>query len=207
MKKMEIKFDWTDALIVAIVAPLVVGIILYHYPTVIEYLFGGDKPKPVEVIKPETIVVGDIVEQLKNLQNPNAPFAVTMWINNIPGITEFTTADEAVLHYQISDLSPEKTAYFSLFNVSPTGELSQLLLNQPIKGDNIYSFPELQTPLKPDAPLVIMSQMELEKGQEYFRAIVTLDKIAAEKLMTAPQKALQQTTWGTQSLTVQVNGE
>jgi len=201
---MEIKFDWRDALIVAIVAPLVVGIILYHYPDVIEYCCGGDTP-PVEV---DTVVAGDIVAKLKSLQNPNAPFAVAMWINNVPGITKFTTEDEVVLHYQISDLSLDKTAYFSLFNVSPTGELSQLLLNQPIKGDNIYSFPELQTPLKPDAPLVIMSQLTLEKGQEYFRAIVTLEEIAAEKLMTAPQKALQQTTWGTKSLMVQVkNGE
>jgi hypothetical protein len=204
--KMELKFDWKDALIVAIGAPLIVGIILYHYPDVIEYMFGNDKPDKgvtVEEIKQEPIAE-DIVTQLKSLQNPNAPFKIAMWINT-PGMTQFTTENKVVLHYKISELLQDKTAYFSLFNISPTGELSQLLLNKPIKGDNIYSVPEAQTTLEPDAPLIIAPQLTLEKGQEYFRAIVTLDKIMAEKLMAAPKKELQQTIWGTESLTVQVN--
>jgi len=195
MKKIEIKFNWADALIVALILPLVAGIILILVNEWVKEPETSDSP----------IVPVDIIEQLKSLQNPDAPFAVAMWINNEPSITQFTTEDKVVLHYRISDLSPDKTAYFTLFNVSPTGELSQLLLNKPIKGDNIYSIPEPQTPLAPDAPLVIVPQLTLEKGIEYFRAIVTLDEIAAEKLMTAPKKALQQTTWGTESLTVQVD--
>jgi len=196
---MEIKFNWLDAivapLVVAIIAAIIAGIILIliQYCVNNEKCFGTSTPPP------------PIVKQLKELQNPNTPFAIAMWINNEPGITQFTTEDKVVLHYRVSDLSPDKTAYFSLFNVSPTGELSQLQLNKPIKGDNIYSVPEHQTPLTPDAPLLeIVPQLVLEKGLEYFRAIVTLDEIEPEKLMTAPKKALEQTTWGTESLTVQV---
>ncbi len=208
--KMELKFDWIDALIVAIVAPLVVGIILIF---VQEWV---DESETIEVEKPETnevehpiipeppVVPPDIVAQLKSLQNPDAPFKVAIWINNVPGITQFTTEDKVVLHYQVSDLSPEQTAYFTLFNVSPTGELSQLLLNKPINGDTLYSVPEPQMTLEVDAFLTIMPQLTLEKGHEYFKAIVTLDEIAAKKLMTAPQEELQQTTWGTKSLTLQV---
>jgi hypothetical protein len=194
MKKMEIKFNWIDALIVALILPLVVGIILI---LVNEWVKEPETPdSPIAPV--------DIIGQLKSLQNPNAPFAIAMWINT-PGKTQFTTEDKVALYYKVTDLPKDELAYFSLFNISAINEVSHFVLNKPIKGDNIYSVPEPQTTLASDAPLLeIVPELALEKGREYFRAIVTLDEIAPEKLMTAPKKALEQTTWGTESLTVQV---
>jgi len=159
--KMEIRFDWKDALIVAIAAPLVVGIVLIMFQTWIEK---PDDPEPPKKIPT------DIVTQLKSLKNPDAPFTMAMWINNIPNITEFTTEDEIVLHYKVGKFPPEKTAYLTLFNISPTRELSQLLFNKIVKNEKIYSLPEDQTVIEADAPLIVIPKLNLEVGQEYFKA-------------------------------------
>ncbi len=193
MMKMEIKFDWINALVVAIVAPLVVGIILYHYPDLYEYLFGNDTPPPPPI------------SQLKNLQNPNAPFKVAIWINS-PGLTQFTTEDKTTLYYKVSDLPKDEAVYFTLFNISPVEKVSHLLLNKPIKGDAIYSIPEAQTPLSgEDEPvMIIQQQFALEKGLEYFRAIVTSKALEKEKFLAAPKEELRQHQWETELLAVKV---
>jgi len=196
--KMEIKFDWKDALIVAIAAPLTVGIILIMFQAWFE------TPKSPELL-PEPLVEfpTDIVAQVKSLQNPDAPFSVAMWINNIPNVTEFTTEDEIVLHYKVRDFPPEKTAYLTLFNISPTGNLSQLLFNKTVKNEQIYSLPESQTAIEADAPLIIMPKLSLEKGQEYFKAIVTDEPIDWEKFIAANGK-ISANLWGTAELAVNI---
>ena len=196
--KMEIKFDWKDALIVAIAAPLVVGIILIMFQWRLEQFDNTEVlPEPPEEFP------ADIVAQVKSLQNPAAPFSIAMWINNIPNVTEFTTEDEIVLHYKVRDFPPEKTAYLTLFNISPTNELSQLLFNKTVKNEQIYSLPESQTAIEADAPLIVMPKLTLETGQEYFKAIVTNKPIDWEKFIAANGK-ISAKLWGTAELMVNV---
>jgi hypothetical protein len=195
---MEIKFNWLDALIVAIVAPLVVGIILIIFQCYVEKedcIIGNSTT-------PTTPIIGD---QLKELQNPTAPFKVAMWINS-PGLTQFTTEDKTTLYYKVSDLPKDKTVYFTLFNISPVEEVSILLLNKPIQGDILYSIPEEAQPASgEDKPIVVIQQQfDLEKGLEYFRAIVTSKALEKEKFLAAHKEALRQHQWETESLTVKV---
>jgi len=196
---MEIKFDWKDALIVAIAAPLVVGIILIIF----EAWFDEKSTSPEPLPKPPVTIPTDIVAQVKSLQNPAASFSVAMWINNIPNVTEFTTEDDIVLHYKVGDFPPEKTAYLTLFNISPTGNLSQLLFNKTVKNEQIYSLPESQTAIEADAPLVVMPKLSLEIGQEYFKAIVTNEPIDWEEFIAANGE-ISANIWGTVELMVKV---
>ncbi|MDM8566366.1 DUF4384 domain-containing protein [Candidatus Halobeggiatoa sp. HSG11] len=192
--KMEIKFDWKDALIVAIAAPMIVGIVLIMFQTWLE------TPKSPE---PQKKIPTDIVAQVKSLQNPAASFSIAMWINNIPNVTEFTTEDEIVLHYKVGDFPSEKTAYLTLFNISPTGELSQLLFNKTVKNEQIYSLPESQTAIEADAPLVVMPKLTLEIGQEYFKAIVTNEPIDWKKFIATNGK-ISAKIWGTTELVANI---
>ena len=126
-----------------------------------------------------------------------------MWINNIPNVTQFTTEDEIVLHYKVGDFPQEKTAYLTIFNISPTGELSQLLFNKTIKSEQIYSLPEDQTTIEANAPLVVMPKLTLEAGQKYFKAIVTSEPIDWEEFVAANGK-MSAKFWGTGELMVTV---
>jgi len=195
---MNIKLSFYELLILGIMAPIIVGIILYHYPD----LIGEPISEPEEIVIP-----ADIAEQLKQLHNPKMAVKVILWLNQ-PNQTEFTTTENVTLYYKISDLPENTPAYLSLFNISPVGELSTLLLNRPIEAGEIYTLPDAQIPVQPGtaiSELVITQQLSLEAGQEYFKAIVTSEPIVEQTLLTTMTEALQTVKfWGTAELMVKV---
>jgi hypothetical protein len=65
--------------------------------------------------------------------------------------------------------------YFTLFNISPTGELSILLENKKIEAGKRYSLPESQQQISIKKEL----RLRLKTGREYFKAIVTAEPITS----------------------------
>ncbi|EDN68267.1 hypothetical protein BGP_5836 [Beggiatoa sp. PS] len=194
---MNIKLSFYELLILGIMAPIIVGIILYHYPD----LIGEPISEPEEIVIP-----ADIAEQLKQLHNPKKAFKVILWLNE-PNKTQFTTTENVTLYYKISDLPENTPAYLSLFNISPVGELSTLLLNRTIEAGEIYTLPDAQIPVQPGtaiSELVITQQLNLEAGQEYFKALVTSEPIVKTFLTTMTEALQTVKFWGTAELMVKV---
>jgi len=111
--------------------------------------------------------------RLKQLSNPDL-VRVTFWLN-LPGKTHFSSQDEVTVYYKISDLGGSSAAYFSLFNISPSGDLSILLNNEPIEAGRIYSLPKTQTSWF--AVPSMTARLRLQTGREYFKALVTAIRI------------------------------
>ena len=193
---MNIKLSFYELLVLGIIAPIIVGVILYHYPD----LIGEPISEPEEIVIP-----ADIAEQLKQLHNPKMAVKVILWLNQ-PNQTQFTTTENVTLYYKISNLSEDTPLYLSLFNISPAGELSTLLLNKPIEANEIYTLPDAQIPVQPGSAIsewVITPQLNLEAGQEYFKALVTSEPIAEQIFLTTMTEALQTVKfWGTAELMV-----
>jgi hypothetical protein len=173
--------------------PIFAGIML----VVFLYLVINMIPWP---IKPET---------LKRLHNPNAPVTVTFWLNS-ENETQFSANEEVTLYYEISydnanDLNHDTPAYFTLFNISPTGILSIIVDNKPVKAEKVYSLSETQNEWQQGEQFVVErdKRLYLRKGHEYFKAIVTSEPIA---LRADIEENLQRVAfWGTWELTVSVD--
>lgn len=150
-----------------------------------------------ETISPPIETFTDISNTIKQLQS--SAINVTFWLNS-PFDTQFKAEDEITLYYKINDKS--QFAYFSLFNISPTGELHLIISNEKIETGRMYSLPKTEFYLQAGEPLIEMDKrLSLEKGQEYFKAIVSSERIKWQGFIA---KNLENVTWGTQDLTVQV---
>lgn len=106
---------------------------------------------------------------------------------------------------QFNDLNHETPTYFTLFNVSPTGILSIIVDNKPVKAEKVYSLSETYTDWQQGKLVVVEKdkRLDLRKGREYFKAIVTSEPIALESDI---EENLQRVAfWGTWELTVSVN--
>jgi hypothetical protein len=132
-----------------------------------------------------------IVRQLAALENPTAPFAVDLWIEE-PGITQFTTHDKVTLYYRVNGLPEGENAYLTLLNVAPDGTVAilypqkkdfyqgpgtKLFLNAEVQTGQVYSIPKTQQALKPGQNVAVDLRIRLAEGQEYFKAIVTSEPI------------------------------
>ncbi|HDN25650.1 MAG TPA: DUF4384 domain-containing protein [Thioploca sp.] len=204
------------AAVIALITGVITGVVIVHYEY---YQFGAseengtqlqpplstvsDAAKPPLPIRPvesaPKIAPPDRREQLQQLHHANnATITVTFWLN-LPGKTQLTVDEEVTLYYKFND-DAESNGYFTLFNVSPEGSLSLLFQNLDIQANRIYSLPKAQIDWQPEQLVAMDSRLSLEKGEEYFKAIVTSAPLSLEtELATALQ---EMAFWGTSELTV-----
>jgi hypothetical protein len=152
--------------------------------------------KPHRVTDCNNIPPEDIITQLKCLKNPQAPFTISLWLDE-RGKKHFTRDQKATFGYEINGLKPGTRVYFTLLNISPSGQLS-LILDEIIEAEKTYG------QLTEQLNVAIVKQIQLEAGQEYFKAIGTLNPINWQTIIKAATKP-PATRWGTVELTVTVD--
>jgi hypothetical protein len=153
--------------------------------------------------QPPTPIAPDFITQLRELQSPAS--VIFLSVNDDPTITKFTTGDTVQIYYLIKGIPADKPVYFSLFNISSTGELNRLLFNQATSVGELQTYPATQATLKPgeEMPLIV-AKLSLETGQEYFQALVTANPLSEQFFNAAKSELQKQKFWGTQKLTVTV---
>jgi len=117
----------------------------------------------------ETAKSDDIKTQLKCLHNPYAPITVSLWLDK-RGKKQFNSHQKVTIGYQINGLKKGSVAYFTLLNVSPSGHLA-MIFSEPIEVGKIYG------QLIEQSSVATVKQINLETGQEYFKAIGTIEPI------------------------------
>jgi hypothetical protein len=157
-----------------------------------------DCPRPQIYDTPP--VPDDLATQLKNLHNPYAPLTVELWFDE-RGKTYFSSRHKTTIHYKINGLKKGTPAYLTLLNISPAGKLS-MLFSESVAVGKVYGS------LKTGQYATSVKQTYLEKGQEYFKAIVTSEPIKESWeafIAAAVQGDPRMTFWGTEELTVMVD--
>jgi len=155
--------------------------------------FVPPKVRPPSVCK----MSDDIKSQLKCLHNPHAPFTVSLWLDK-RGKKQFNRHQPVTIGYQVNGLKKNRPAYLTLLNVSPSGQLA-LIFSEPIEVGKIYG------QLTEQANVATIKQINLEAGQEYFKAIVTSEPIDWEEFIkAATARKPPVTLWGTVELRVNV---
>lgn len=140
----------------------------------------------------------DRITQLKCLTNPQAPLSISLWLDK-PSQTQFTSGQPAIVGYQVTGLAKNTMVYLTLFNISPTGKLS-VVFNDKVAVGKIYG------QLSEESNVAMVKQVNLEVGQEYFKALVTSKPIATSMFLTAMMETLEQVRfWQTAELMVTVN--
>jgi len=144
-----------------------------------------------------------IPQQIRKLNNPSPPFTAHFWID-APGKTVFHQEDRVTLFYKVTGFRKDELLYFTLLNISPEGIVNQLLSQKEIKAGQEYTSPE-QLPAG-DSLGIKTQRLALETiGQEYFKAIVTSERIDWEELLKRIQEKVQPVSlWATSELTVDV---
>lgn len=138
-----------------------------------------------------------IVRQLAALENPAAPFAVDVWLDE-PGQTQFPAGAKVTLYYRVNGLPQGQKAYLTLLNVAPDGTLALLypqkadfysgagakfFLNAEIVTGKVYSIPKTQKDLPPGQNVAVDARLKLtQAGEEYFKAIVTSEPVDWDSL-------------------------
>ena len=146
----------------------------------------------------QNVQFDDRITQLKCLTNPHAPLSISLWLDK-PDKMQFISGQPAVVGYQVNGLAKDTMVYLALFNISPTGKLS-VVFNETVAVGKIYG------QLSEESKVAVVKQVNLEVGQEYFKALVTSKPIAASIFLTAMMETLEQVQfWQTAELTVTVN--
>jgi len=177
------------------VAALIIGIIIVHYEDSVEAQrqAGDSAPESVSVSSPPpvgTLVVTPITEtaktnpvltQLKQLVVSETAVTVAFWLE-APNKKQFSTEDRVTLYYQIEEdvlFANPGEFYLTLFNISPAGKLSILLMNESVNANQLYTLPTRQPDWQPEQVSITDQRLRLEAGNEYFKAIVTTEPIAS----------------------------
>jgi len=144
-----------------------------------------------------------ISQQIHQLNNPSPPFTAHFWID-APGKTVFHQNDRVTLFYQVTNFRKDEPLYFTLLNISPEGIVNQLLSQKEIKAGQEYTSPE-QLPAG-DSLGIKTQRLALETvGPEYFKVIVTSERIGWEELLKRIREKVQPVSlWATSELTVDV---
>lgn len=139
----------------------------------------------------------DVITQLKCLTNPQASLNVSLWLDQ-PGKTQFNHQQKVTLGYQVKGLATGTTVYFTLYNVSPSGQLS-MIFSEPIAVGSRYGN------LTEESNVTTVKQLTLKTGTEYFKALITSQPITEANFSTAMIEKLQQFQfWQTTDLRVKV---
>ena len=137
------------------------------------------------------------IAQLKCLHNPNAPFTVSLWLDK-RGKKQFNSHQKVTIGYQINGLKKGTVAYFTLLNVSPKGQLA-MIFSEPIEVGKVYG------QLTGQSNVAIVKEINLETGQEYFKAIGTIEPIDWEVFIKSAVNGNPPVKfWGTVELRVKV---
>jgi hypothetical protein len=152
-------------------------------------------PPPVQPSECET-AESDIVAQLKCLRNPHAQFSVSLWLDK-RGKKQFNSHQKVTIGYQVNGLKKGTIAYFTLLNVSPSGQLA-MIFSEPVEVEKAYG------QLIGQSSVATVKQINLEAGQEYFKAIVTSEPINWEVFIKAANGKPSVKFWGTVELMVKV---
>jgi hypothetical protein len=134
----------------------------------------------------QNIQFDDRITQLKCLTNPQAPLSISLWLDK-PGKMQFISGQPAVVGYQVNGLAKDTKntmVYLTLFNISPTGKLS-VVFTETVAVGKIYG------QLSEKSNVAVVKQVDLEVGQEYFKALVTSKPIATSTFLTAMMENLR----------------
>lgn len=153
---------------------------------------------PPQPSKCETAKSDDLKTQLKCLHNPYAPFTVSLWLDK-RGKKQFNSHQKVTIGYQVNGLKKGSTAYLTLLNISPSGHLA-IIFSEPIEVGKVYG------QLTEQSNVATVKQINLEMGQEYFKAIGTIEPIDWEMFIKAAAKNGKPPVkfWGTVELMVKV---
>ncbi|MBE9561241.1 MAG: hypothetical protein IMF12_00075, partial [Proteobacteria bacterium] len=102
----------------------------------IEIPKSSSEAPPIEVSKPldnKTVTshnvskckTGDLATQIKCLDNPKAPFTMSLWLDK-PGKTRFKRRKKVKIGYQVDGLKKGKIVHLTLLNISPKGQVSMI---------------------------------------------------------------------------------
>jgi hypothetical protein len=198
-----------------IISALIVGILLIMIELHLTDWWESQQPKntPPELPSPNPVQIEpdtpfpsapvptfsdnkpDIVAQLKHLHNPDA--TIDLWFDE-RGKTRFISGHNVNIYYEIKGLNKGTRAYLTLLNVSPAGKLSQIF-SEFVEVGKAYGN------LQGQENVTTVKQIALERGQEYFKAIVTSEPIEWKAFIAAAAKGNPGVTfWGTKELIVDV---
>ena len=147
-----------------------------------------------------------IPQQIRNLNNPSPPFTAHFWID-APGKTVFYQEDRVTLFYKVTGFRKDILLYFTLLHISDQGVISPLLSQKEIFANQEYTLPEQLPAGDSTLPEIINThRLTLNTvGKEYFKAIVTSERIDWEELLKRIQEKVQPVSlWATSELTVDV---
>jgi len=151
-----------------------------------------------EVSDCQTIRTDDLNAQLKCLENPQASFTVSLWLDE-PGKKRFNRDIKVSIGYKINGLYNGTPAYLTLLNISPTGQLAEIF-SERVEAGKVYGQVTAQS------HHTIVKHIELESGQEYFKAIATSEPIEWKKFLArASEGKPLMTFWGIGELMVDVD--
>jgi len=155
-------------------------------------------PQPVKTVQPSKCEnAKSPVAQLKCLRNPHAQFSVSLWLDK-RGKKQFNSHQKVTIGYQINGLKTGTIAYFTLLNVSPNGHLA-MIFSEPVEVGKIYG------QLTGQSSVATVKQINLEVGQEYFKAMVTSEPIDWEIFIKEAANGKPPVKfWGTVELMVKV---
>ncbi len=141
--------------------------------------------------------------QIKCLDNPKAPFAISLWLDK-PGKKRFKHRKKVKFGYQVNGLKKGKAVYLTLLNISPTGQIS-MLFSESIEAGKTYGNLKKGNKGNKGKNTTSVKEIKLKKGQEYFKAIVTFEPINLETFIEeAINGTLPNKSWKTVDLTVNV---
>jgi len=143
----------------------------------------------------KTIRSDDRLTQLKCLENPESAITVSLWLDE-PGKKQFKREKKVSIGYEIKGIEIGTPAYFTLINVSPTGQIA-MIFSESVEVGKVYG------ELTAQSHQTIVKHIDLESGQEYFKAIVTSEAINWKMFLAKGTKPVL-TFWGTGELIVEV---
>ncbi len=172
---------------------------------------------------------------LTALRNPQAPFHLELWLEPLAAPTRataavarptrFRTTDRVTLHYRVAMLPDQQSAYLTLINVAPGGQLAVLYpdprrwLSVPaeqrqqqarVEPGVVHRIPDPTRPTQHNVAVDL--GLRLEAGQEFFMGIVTAEPLAwrpdpsagDDRLADLHRQLAAQRFWATGTLTVEV---
>ncbi len=191
---------WSSEISIGIIL-IVLGIIINDWwedrdkPTIFPVIHQPSIPEPEKPRTNEPSPTNPIT-QLKHLHNPYSSIKVSLWLGE-PGQKYFDSRHKVIIAYEVQGNSGA-TAYLTLLNISPKGQIIRMF------SENIKMGKKYDGKLRPGEEYVKRRETLLEKGQEYFKAIVTSEPLNDWRDFITHGGATQMKFWGTGEMTVDV---
>ena len=183
--------------------------------------------KPLDTVTSHNVSwckTGNLATQIKCLDNPKAPFTMSLWLDK-PGKNRFKSRKRVKVGYQVDGLKKGKIVHLTLLNISPRGQIS-ILFSESIEAGKTYGNLKRDGKSKHDGKdkrdgkgkhdgkdkrdgkgkhATSVKEIKLKRGREYFKAIATFEPINLETFVeNAINGTLSNESWKTVDLTVNV---